>query len=359
MAPQAVINWAIYNSLPLEEARYQLAHINDSERVATLTSYIVSVSICLLAVIMRFVSRRIGRTKYGADDWIMLAATVLVLADSTSGLLAATIYGGAHHAILMTENESNGLAKSNFASSIFYFPAIGMVKISTLLLFGRIFPLQKFHRILRAVGLFISIYSVISTTIMIFHCRPLRGAWDPTVEPDCMDLSKLLIFMGSMNVLTDFLLLCLPLPQLWKLQMRRGTKMQVIGIFTIGSFTTIVSIYRIPQLRDMESFKYDPSWSIVKPGIWSVVELAAATLGACAITYRALFHWVFRIQTSPSWPQRKPTLADATTSYHLNTRANLATNIGHDIKTQALNVFHPSVPEQSHSSRTTRTEGGF
>lgn len=78
MAPQAVINWAIYNSLPLEEARYQLAHINDSERVATLTSYIVSVSICLLAVIMRFVSRRIGRTKYGADDWIMLAATVLI-----------------------------------------------------------------------------------------------------------------------------------------------------------------------------------------------------------------------------------------------------------------------------------------
>ena len=79
MAPQAVINWAIYNSLPPEEAKYQLAHVKDSKRVATLTAYVVSVSISILAVMMRFVSRRIGRTKYGADDWVMLAALVFIL----------------------------------------------------------------------------------------------------------------------------------------------------------------------------------------------------------------------------------------------------------------------------------------
>ena len=129
------------------------------------------------------------------------------------------------------------------ASDIFYFPAMGMVKISTLLLFGRIFPIQKFHRILHAVGLFISVYSIISVIIMISQCRPLKGAWDPTFKLDCMPLSNFLIFMGSMNVLTDFLLLCLPLPQLWKLQMRRGTKMQVIGIFSIGSLSVTQSSF--------------------------------------------------------------------------------------------------------------------
>ena len=127
--------------------------------------------------------------------------------------------------------------QSMLASDILYFPAMGLVKISTLLLFGRIFPVQKFHLILRAVGLFISVYSTISVIIMIFQCRPLKGAWDPTIKPDCVPLSNFLIFMGSMNVLTDFLLLCLPLPQLWKLQMRRGTKMQVIGLFSIGSLS--------------------------------------------------------------------------------------------------------------------------
>ena len=129
------------------------------------------------------------------------------------------------------------------ASDILYFPAMGLVKISTLLLFGRIFPVQKFHLILRAVGLFISVYSLISVIIMIFQCRPLKGAWDPTIKPDCIPLSNFLIFMGSMNVLTDFLLLCLPLPQLWRLQMRRGTKMQVIGIFSIGGLSVTQSLF--------------------------------------------------------------------------------------------------------------------
>ena len=124
-----------------------------------------------------------------------------------------------------------------FASDILYFPAMGLVKISTLLLFGRIFTIQKFHLILRAVGLFISVYSTISVFMMIFQCRPLNGAWDSTVNPNCINLTNFLIFMGSMNVLTDVLLLCLPLPQLWKLQMRRGTKMQVIGIFSIGGLS--------------------------------------------------------------------------------------------------------------------------
>ena len=125
----------------------------------------------------------------------------------------------------------------------FYFPALGLIKISTLLLFDRIFPIQKFHRILQAVGLLILVYSTISMIVMIFQCRPLQGAWDPAVESVCIDLSKLVIFMGCMNVLTDFLLLCLPLPPLWKLQMRRGTKMQVISVFSIGSLSVTQSLF--------------------------------------------------------------------------------------------------------------------
>ena len=139
--------------------------------------------------------------------------------------------------------------QSNFATEILYCPTMGMVKISTLLLFDRIFPVQKFHRILQAVGLFISIYSSISVIVMIFQCRPVRGAWDPTVKADRIDLSNFWIFMSSMNVFTDFLLLCLPLPQLWKLQMCRRTKMQVMCIFSIGSLwvaqpSTVSSAYR-------------------------------------------------------------------------------------------------------------------
>ena len=79
MASQENINWIIYESLPPEEAQYQLVHINESKRASIVITYIICIPILVLAIIMRFVSRRIGRTKYGADDWVMLLGLVITV----------------------------------------------------------------------------------------------------------------------------------------------------------------------------------------------------------------------------------------------------------------------------------------
>lgn len=75
MAPQH-INWAIYNSLPPEQAQYQLTHIHESRKASTAAAYTICLLMGCIAIIMRFVSRRIGRTPYGADDYVMVAAYV-------------------------------------------------------------------------------------------------------------------------------------------------------------------------------------------------------------------------------------------------------------------------------------------
>lgn len=77
MAPQAIINWTIYKSLPPKEAQYQLSHINDSKTVSLAIAYLICFPIHVLALTMRFVSRRIGRTEYGVDDWTMLVGLVI------------------------------------------------------------------------------------------------------------------------------------------------------------------------------------------------------------------------------------------------------------------------------------------
>ena len=75
MAPQ-VINWAIYNDLPPEVARQQLAHVNDSKKKSMAAAYIISYLIIFSAVIMRFISRRIGRISCRRDDWSIVVALV-------------------------------------------------------------------------------------------------------------------------------------------------------------------------------------------------------------------------------------------------------------------------------------------
>ena len=78
MASQESINWAIYDSLPPEEAQYQLARIHESKTALVVVTYAICLPIMVLAIVMRFVSRRIGRTKYGADDWVMLLGLVIL-----------------------------------------------------------------------------------------------------------------------------------------------------------------------------------------------------------------------------------------------------------------------------------------
>ena len=124
-----------------------------------------------------------------------------------------------------------------YVTDCIYPPAIGIIKISTLLLFARVFQSRSFIRILWAVGLFISTYTLIVMLLIIFECKSIKGFWDSNLEAGCMSDTKVLIAMESLNVTTDFLVVCLPLPLLWRLQMPRGMKLQLIGIFSVGSLS--------------------------------------------------------------------------------------------------------------------------
>lgn len=151
-------------------------------------------------------------------------------------ILAIFKYGGGRHAILMRDLVSFGkvcifldclsrvygsMLSTGFqycyATDCLYPATVGIIKISTLLLFARIFPSRNFIRILWAVGLFISIYSAIMVLTIIFQCKPVKGYWNSNLEADCLDSTKVLTAMASLNVVTDFLVVCLPLPLLWKL----------------------------------------------------------------------------------------------------------------------------------------------
>ena len=132
-----------------------------------------------------------------------------------------------------------------YVTDCLYPATVGIIKISTLLLFARIFPSRNFIRILWAVGLFISTYSAIMVFTIIFQCKPVEGYWNSNREADCLDSTKVLTAMASLNVVTDFLVVCLPLPLLWKLQMRRGMKLQLMGIFSVGSLS-VASLLLFP-----------------------------------------------------------------------------------------------------------------
>ena len=70
------VNWEVFFTLPPAEAEYQLAHVGQSWAGLMMALMYGEVALGSVAVLLRFSSRRISKTKLQADDWVIVAAWV-------------------------------------------------------------------------------------------------------------------------------------------------------------------------------------------------------------------------------------------------------------------------------------------
>jgi hypothetical protein len=79
--------------------------------------------------------------------------------------------------------------------------------------------------------------SIILSCLLI--CRPLALNWDPTLEGTCGDQLLSYTITGSFNLATDVIVLLLPLPYLWKLQMKLYKKIILSCTFSLGIWLVV------------------------------------------------------------------------------------------------------------------------
>jgi len=65
-------------------------------------------------------------------------------------------------------------------------------------------------------------------------CRPISSIWDFSVKGSCGDHKSLDQYIATMNLVQDFIVIILPMPILWRLQMGIKKKLALSGIFGIG-----------------------------------------------------------------------------------------------------------------------------
>ena len=114
-----------------------------------------------------------------------------------------------------------------------YVVGILLIKYSILLLYRRVFPGQTFYKYLIATALLIMAWALAAFFCDTFTCYPIESQWDSSVEGTCIDYGTVTFIMGIANVIIDFILLGLPLPILWKLQM--STRRKILLSFTLGA----------------------------------------------------------------------------------------------------------------------------
>jgi hypothetical protein len=117
-----------------------------------------------------------------------------------------------------------------------YGTCLGLVKTSIALFFVRIFGAKRSFNISVVVVLFFVWVWVISIVLEAFLlCRPFAYNWDKSVGGSCGNRNAAFIVAGVMNVVTDFMVMALPLPHVWTLKMNWQKKMGLTSVFCVGA----------------------------------------------------------------------------------------------------------------------------
>ena len=124
--------------------------------------------------------------------------------------------------------------RNNFIQENFYNIGLTMAKLSVVLFYARCFGSVKpsFRVALFATALVVVAWGVIFT--FFFSCTPVRRVWDLSVPGHCIDFSGLVLGSAISNVVIDLILLLLPLPMLWRLQMSIVRKASLTIAFALG-----------------------------------------------------------------------------------------------------------------------------
>lgn len=139
------------------------------------------------------------------------------------------------HFVVATESEMKVVMKIMAAIELIYTPSVSFPKLAILCLYLRIFT-TKFYRYSTYIcaGI-ILISNVVFFVLALTDCTPLASKWDRSIQGHCIYRIALYRYVSLPNLLTDFLMLGLPLPVIWRLHTGRSQKIGLTITFLTGS----------------------------------------------------------------------------------------------------------------------------
>ncbi|KAH6983587.1 hypothetical protein BKA56DRAFT_349522 [Ilyonectria sp. MPI-CAGE-AT-0026] len=263
-------------------------HALDSEsRVASIIA--LSAATCAIAVAsvaMRLYSRACISKWVGIDDWCILAAGFFVIGTSFT-VPYRTRYGLGRHTWMAEDWMTVPHMKVFYASIILYNGALISVKISFLFFYRRVFPNPGLYRLCFWFLIGMGIWGATAIALNIVPCIPVNGFWDFSVHASCIPSIVDWYLQSLLMIVTDFAILALPLPAVWKLNAPRRQKIVMLGCFSVGFLTCLISILRLYSLK-IAANTTDPNWDYVDAAMWSVAEVNVAVFCACLPTLKPL-----------------------------------------------------------------------
>lgn len=127
-------------------------------------------------------------------------------------------------------------AQTFYVSIVFYNVGLFCIKTTFLLQYYRTFATNKRTRTILIIASVIVVgWSISQVGVQIFICTPVAAFWDSkNVKGTCIpNIPQWYINAGG-NILTDIMVLTLPLPIIRRLNLAKNQKYMLMGVFCLG-----------------------------------------------------------------------------------------------------------------------------
>lgn len=155
-------------------------------------------------------------------------------------------------------------------------------------------------------------------------CRPIQKNWDPTTPGVCGSRIAGYTSVSVVNVIIDCLMLILPLPMVFNLQVKQGYKIGLFSIFSIGVVTIVFSVIRLQSLNSIDF--NDFSYTVVPVMTWTTAENGVIIMVASSALLRPVFDKAFNNLLSISGSKNRLGGTGNQCPYGQNSRSGLGRN---------------------------------
>ncbi|MCJ1323103.1 hypothetical protein MMC15_008455 [Xylographa vitiligo] len=201
-----------------------------------------------LCVALRVLSRRIKGVYLAWDDVWIFIALFFIYGNGIANIVGVVYAGVGQHAADLGDYQLAAAKQCLIAAEITWVLCNTSIKLSLLHLFLRIFPTRQVRTHAYILIGIVSMFCLGTLLASLLQCVPIRANWDSSIEAACGNQRASWLGTGITNILTDVMVLALPIRSVWNLNLPRVTKIGLIGIFGVGFLLGTRYLCRCPIL---------------------------------------------------------------------------------------------------------------
>ncbi|EFR03645.1 integral membrane protein [Nannizzia gypsea CBS 118893] len=253
---------------------------------------VIFVPLTAFIVMLRLFTRiRISKS-FGVDDILIVGATIPAIACGVITVIGTIKFGWSRHVYDVPLSHIVLGLKLNMAIDCLFGISCALTKLS-LLCFTRKLTAGTNSVIMKWLVfssiVIVALQVIIFCIVVIFTCRPVSAYWTLSFKPqECINETAHLLAGTIINIVTDLLVVVLPIPTVMGLKLPYRQRIILALLFGAGFAVCIAGTFKIYFLYKY-NISHDKTWASYPVWISGTIELYLGVIAASLASLKPLF----------------------------------------------------------------------